>query len=64
LLLNIRGWRRLTEDRNIWKRTTEEARAQWGMSRYTRGRIRRKEEGKTYSTGLCVTHMEMNDKSS
>jgi hypothetical protein len=62
LLLNIRGWRRLREDRRIWKRTTEEARAQWGLSGYTRGRIRRKKE--KHSTGLCVTHMEMNDKCS
>jgi hypothetical protein len=45
LLLNIKGWRRLTEDRKIWKRTTEEARAQWGLLRYTRERIRKKKEG-------------------
>jgi len=62
LLLNIRGWRRLTEDRNIWKRTTEEARAQWGLSCYTTGRIRRKMEKQIELD--CVTHMEMNDKCS
>jgi hypothetical protein len=27
LLLNIRGWRRWGVDRDIWRRTTEEARA-------------------------------------
>jgi hypothetical protein len=27
LLLNKREWRKLAEDRNIWRRTAEEARA-------------------------------------
>jgi hypothetical protein len=44
LLLNIRGWRRLREDRNIWKRTNEEVRALWGLSCYTRRRRNREEK--------------------
>jgi hypothetical protein len=27
LLLNVRGWRRLAQGRNIWRRTVEEATA-------------------------------------
>jgi hypothetical protein len=34
LLLSIRGWRRLAQDRNIWRRTVEEVRVRCGMSRY------------------------------
>jgi hypothetical protein len=34
VLLNIRGWRRLAGDRDIWRRTTEEARAQCRLWRY------------------------------
>jgi hypothetical protein len=30
LLLNIRGWRRWAGDRDIWRRTIEEARADVG----------------------------------
>jgi hypothetical protein len=33
LLLNIRGWRRWTGDRDIW-RTIEEARARCELSRH------------------------------
>jgi hypothetical protein len=32
LLLNIRGWRRWAGDRDIWRQTIEEARAQCGLS--------------------------------
>jgi hypothetical protein len=31
-LLNIRGWRRWAGDRDIWRRTTEEARVRCGLS--------------------------------
>jgi hypothetical protein len=41
LLLNIRGWRRRAGDRDIWRRTSEEARARCGMSRHCRGRRNR-----------------------
>jgi hypothetical protein len=34
LLLNIREWRRLAEDRNIWWRTNEEVRTRCGLSRH------------------------------
>jgi len=33
---NIRGWRRLAENRDIWRRTTEEARAWYGLSHHWR----------------------------
>lgn len=41
LLLSIRGWRRLEGAREMWKRTTEVARARCGLSCH-RGRRRRK----------------------
>jgi hypothetical protein len=34
LLLNIRGWRRRAGDRDIWRRTIEEARVRCGLSRH------------------------------
>jgi hypothetical protein len=34
LLLNVRGWRRRAGDRDIWRRTTEEARARCGLSHH------------------------------
>jgi hypothetical protein len=34
LLLHIRGWRRWAGDRDIWRRTIEEARARRELSRH------------------------------
>ena len=36
LLLNVRGWRRLAEDTDVWRRTMEEARASWWLWRHWR----------------------------
>jgi hypothetical protein len=57
LLQNIRGWRKLAGDRDIWKRTVEEARVRCRLSRHWKGRRRRmliSEEAYTFwNSPLC-----------
>jgi hypothetical protein len=39
LLLNMRGWKRLSEYRNVWRRNIEGARARCGISSHWRSKV-------------------------
>jgi hypothetical protein len=48
LLLNIREWRRWAGDRDIWRRTIQEARAQRALSHHLRRRCKINQEATQY----------------